>query len=223
MLLSFLLLPLLAFLIATCRHDSPFEVQAFTGVDVSTLLLPAAWQCLVGQNYTFAIVRCFQSTGNPDPNAPQTIQNAWDGQVKHVDVYMFPCGTCAASAATQVQAAISSVAGSKYTRFWFDIEQANLWNSDVTTNQQWLTEGLQEAVSLGAKPGIYSSASQWQPIMGDFTGASKWPLWYAHYDANPSFSDFTPFGGWTKPAMKQFGGNANVCGANVDLNFQNYD
>ena len=28
-------------------------------------------------------------------------------------------------------------------------------------------------------------------------------LWYAHYDNNPSFSDFSPFGGWSKPAIKQ--------------------
>ena len=27
-------------------------------------------------------------------------------------------------------------------------------------------------------------------------------LWYPHYDGKPSFEDFTPFGGWTKPAMK---------------------
>ena len=29
------------------------------------------------------------------------------------------------------------------------------------------------------------------------------PLWYAHYDNNPSFSDFSPFGGWKEPYAKQ--------------------
>lgn len=24
-----------------------------------------------------------------------------------------------------------------------------------------------------------------------------------HYDGNPSFSDFSPFGGWSTPAIKQ--------------------
>ena len=48
------------------------------------------------------------------------------------------------------------------------------------------------------------SASQWQPIMGSsWTGGSSYPLWYAHYDNNPSFSDFTAFNGWSSPAMKQ--------------------
>ena len=42
------------------------------------------------------------------------------------------------------------------------------------------------------------------PIFGgSYSGGAKYPLWYAHYDNNPSFSDFTPFGGWTKPAIKQ--------------------
>ncbi len=35
--------------------------------------------------------------------------------------------------------------------------------------------------------------------MCDQKGWGDVPLWYAHYDNNPSFSDFTPFADWTKP------------------------
>lgn len=42
---------------------------------------------------------------------------------------------------------------------------------------------------------------------------------YAHYDGNPSFSDFRPFGGWSKPAIKQYAGDKTECGAGVDLNY----
>lgn len=35
---------------------------------------------------------------------------------------------------------------------------------------------------------------------------------YAHYDNNPTFSDFVPFGGWSKPAIKQYVGDATLCG-----------
>ena len=42
---------------------------------------------------------------------------------------------------------------------------------------------------------------------------------YAHYDNDPSFSDFKPFGGWSKPSIKQYAGDKTVCGAGVDLNF----
>jgi hypothetical protein len=45
------------------------------------------------------------------------------------------------------------------------------------------------------------------------------PFRYAHYDGNPSFSDFTPFAGWTTPLAKQYQGTTtNGCGASVDYN-----
>ena len=43
--------------------------------------------------------------------------------------------------------------------------------------------------------------------------------WYAHYDGSPSFGDFSPFGGWSSPAIKQYQGDASICGAGVDLNW----
>lgn len=42
-------------------------------------------------------------------------------------------------------------------------------------------------------------------------------LWYAHYDDSPSFSDYTEFGGWKDPHMKQFKGTTTECDAGVDL------
>lgn len=30
---------------------------------------------------------------------------------------------------------------------------------------------------------------------------SSLPLWYPHYDNNPSFSDFQSFGGWSSPML----------------------
>jgi hypothetical protein len=67
--------------------------------------------------------------------------------------------------------------------------------------------------------GIYTSASQWNPICGGSTQFSKYPLWYPHYDGKASFSDFAPFGGWTKPAIKQYQGTTTYCSAGVDLNY----
>lgn len=47
----------------------------------------------------------------------------------------------------------------------------------------------------------------WQTIFGSTTACSKFtslPLWYAHYDNNPSFSDYSKysFGGWSTPNIK---------------------
>ncbi len=44
-------------------------------------------------------------------------------------------------------------------------------------------------------------------------------LWYAHYDANPSFSDFTPFGPFKSPFAKQYNDNCGWCGINSDCDW----
>ena len=42
---------------------------------------------------------------------------------------------------------------------------------------------------------------------------------YAHYDGSPSFGDFEPFGGWNKPAIKQYAADASVCGKELVVNY----
>jgi len=78
---------------------------------------------------------------------------------------------------------------------------------------------LNQARAAGANVGVYTSRSQWGPIMGDWNGGSSAPLWYAHYDGVPNFSDFVPFGGWSHPNIKQYQGTTSMCGAGVDLNW----
>lgn len=78
---------------------------------------------------------------------------------------------------------------------------------------------MSKALAYGERIGIYTSASQWEPIMGNWDGGRQHPLWYAHYDDNPSFSDFRPFGGWTRPSIKQFAGTTSLCRAGIDKNW----
>lgn len=78
-----------------------------------------------------------------------------------------------------------------------------------------VNQGKKRGVSLG----MYTSASQWNPITGGTTKFGDLPLWYAHYDNNPTYSDWKNFGGWTKPNVKQYMGTTSTCGASVDLNF----
>lgn len=78
---------------------------------------------------------------------------------------------------------------------------------------------VNEAKAKGVHLGIYTSASQWNPIMGGNTDFKSYDLWYPHYDSKDSFSDFSPFGGWSKPAIKQYIGTTSICSASVDKNF----
>ena len=74
----------------------------------------------------------------------------------------------------------------------------------------------------GKVPGIYASYYMWESIMGtakscpDVAGTQ---LWYAHYDNKQTFSDYAPFGGWTKPAIKQYKGDTTLCSFGVDLDY----
>ncbi len=80
---------------------------------------------------------------------------------------------------------------------------------------------MDSCATCGVKCGVYSSSSQWSSIFGSTTysyGANL-PLWYAHYDNKPTFSDFVPFAGWTKPYAKQYAGDVTVCGLDVDTNY----
>lgn len=42
---------------------------------------------------------------------------------------------------------------------------------------------------------------------------------YAHYDNVESFSDFSPFGGWSHPSIKQYKGTTGICGTSIDYDF----
>ena len=105
-----------------------------------------------------------------------------------------------------------------YGMIWLDIEGAQYWGSSKAENCNFIREMAAKATALGKKVGIYSSASQWGPIC-DSHDFSSYPIWYAHYDNNPSFSDFSPFGGWTTPAIKQYAGDVSKCSCGIDENY----
>jgi len=187
------------------------------GVDVSQAVSEADWACLKRSNYDFAVIRCYESLGRVDPNAVATVGNAHRAGIAAVHVYMFPCKKCRTSPEVQVADAINNLRnhGAKFDTFWFDIEGSQYWESQ-SANRAFLTAALNKAVSMGVKVGIYTSASQWEPIFGNWNGGSRFPLWYAHYDGTPNFNDFRAFGGWSKPAVKQYAGDISRCGVGLD-------
>jgi GH25 family lysozyme M1 (1,4-beta-N-acetylmuramidase) len=76
----------------------------------------------------------------------------------------------------------------------------------------------------GRAVGIYATAYMWNQILGDKTACPKFtniPLWYAHYDSTQSFDDWTnnKFAGWTTPTIKQYNGDAVVCGFQMDVDY----
>lgn len=113
-----------------------------------------------------------------------------------------------------------AASGATYGMLWIDVEGGStFWSTNTTSNVDFISRMISRGQAHGVNIGMYTSASQWGPIGGTYSGFGNLPLWYAHYDGSPSFSDFSPFGGWYKPAIKQYRGDASVCGAGIDENF----
>jgi hypothetical protein len=51
-------------------------------------------------------------------------------------------------------------------RWWLDLETANSWQSSTRNNRGDLEGMASYFCHIGAKVGIYSTASQWNPIVG---------------------------------------------------------
>ena len=170
----------------------------------------------------FAIVRAYRSTGSVDPNAAATIIAANEAGINHVDAYLFPCVPCG-DGAGQVKTTNDALksAGANYGMLWLDIERYK-WGSSKSDNQAFIRDMIDEAENLGINTGIYAGYYSWDEIVGldwSYPHSKNLPLWYAHYDNDPSFNDFKSYGGWTVPSIKQYIGDHTSCGVDLDYDW----
>ncbi len=111
---------------------------------------------------------------------------------------------------------------------WLDVEgySRGFWS---TTNKQnnidFIQRLVNQAVAMGFPDvGIYASPYVWRDITGNTSVFNSQPLWYAHWDHKPSFSDWDKFhfGGWRDAEMKQYYGGAYACSSGIDKNVRFY-
>lgn len=138
---------LLSFLLGCC---------AYSGVDVSSLVSTDSWQCMASSGYTFAVIRGYRSSGSVDPNTLSTIDNAWKGGMKYVDVYLFPCPTCSKSATDQVDELVNYLSGSQYGMIWLDIEGTQYWTSNTSSNVDFITGLVDQVYMMDFSSRFYS-------------------------------------------------------------------
>lgn len=167
--------------------------------------------------HTFLISRTIE-TGRIDPNCKATTDAAHAAGLK-VDVYFFPSPAHGSANATVDQFAKGvKASGIHFNRVWLDIEPGP-WGSSCVSNQRYVFDLYHRLIANGFTVGVYTNLNGWTQIMCGAKFSHAPPLWYAHYDNNPSFSDFKPFGSWTTPFAKQFAGNENHCGVSYDGNW----
>lgn len=131
------------------------------------------------------------------------------------------------SMADQIKEALDTVDGYDIGTLWLDVEETpdGQTPSELTSLVQQAVDAFNaEAAARGldTRVGIYSCYGFWTSSMGNTTAFKDLPLWYAHYDDDPTFSDWDGlgFGGWTDPWGKQYVGNTYLGTGTpvVDLN-----
>lgn len=207
------------------------------GIDISAPIDSATAKCMVSNGRVFGVVRAWCSFGGFDDNAPGSVAALWDGGMAHVDVYMFPCaGQSPVNQANELVDTLSSK-GVKFGMIWLDIESnpspgcgwaaqtphavtGGLNETALQDGCSFITDLISTLKGRGINVGTYASEYEWSITVGSgCTAGDATPLWYAHYDGVPSFSDFTPFGGWTTPAIKQYSGTGSLCSFSIDSNW----
>ena len=191
--------------------------------------------CLLDSGYSFVVPRGFRSNGQLDDNVCQNLINAQSAGFGTRDVYIFPCPTCSASAASQMSTLVdhlnANCADAWTGRVWLDIEGTEYWTTSYSSNQAFYQALVDSCASTGIRCGVYSSQYQWTSLFGSASycygdnSDGSFPVWYSHYDNDPAFDDYYTkysFGCWTdlnlNPLAKQYLGTTSVCGASVDLN-----
>jgi len=212
------------FLFGLCRYSLATE-----GVDMSGGLCDdmtlSEWQCLVSSGYKFAVVQVWQGGYMYTSKIAQCVSQAWQAGMQHVDVYAFMCPNCQGNNPPQnaISTMVDNLRSQKvnFGMLWIDVEQCSgCWSADLSVNCQYVANAAHAATNMGVNVGIYSSLYEWEQTVGSgCTSVSNYPLWYAHYDGNPSFSDTAEyhFGGWTKPAIKQYDDHGPC--TSVDVNW----
>jgi len=218
-------LSLLALLCIFCVS----HVFATSGIDISLFqcedgVSSDEWSCLANSlgGHAFAVIQVWNGGYQLDSSTADCVAGALAAGFAHVDVYVFMCPECGGNgdAGSVINTINSYLKGNNvgFGMLWFDVEQCDGCWADPATNANYLMAGVQTAQGLGLTVGMYSSEYEWSATVGDSMAFDNLPLWYAHYDGDPSFDDSWAyqFGGWSSPAIKQYDGTSVLCGVSVD-------
>ncbi len=117
---------------------------------------------------------------------------------------------------------IAGLAGSGIERVWADEEDVSQPAKVMSAGKriQAMAHTLAAIEAAGFQTGIYTGVWWWSPYTLNTSVFHQFSLWVAHYDNVPDASVFTPFGGWTVCAIKQYAGTSvlhGVTGIDLDV------
>jgi GH25 family lysozyme M1 (1,4-beta-N-acetylmuramidase) len=117
----------------------------------------------------------------------------------------------------QVEDALAFARSYPVGMLWLDIEQ-----DPAGLGREALEDRIQTAAeACGDFPcGVYTGGWWWNAHMASSRIVEDLPLWYANYDGDPSIETYPSqrVGTWASPWGKQYAGDLDLCGIDVDLN-----
>ncbi len=182
------------------------------------LSLPS--NCWKKKGHDRAVIQLWRSRGIPNVYAPYQVHACREAGIDDIQFYMFPDAKMDVEEQVLDMLAFMKDNGIDGGRMmWIDIEAPSLFKPTCAENVKFLKDIIASLEKHYDGPiGIYASHYQWKPIMCGNTEFTKYPLWWPHYDSNPDMMhNWSSFGGWAKPVMKQYNGDKVVCGQDVDL------
>uniref|UniRef100_A0AC34GVZ7 Uncharacterized protein n=1 Tax=Panagrolaimus sp. ES5 TaxID=591445 RepID=A0AC34GVZ7_9BILA len=192
------------------------------GVDLSVAGSAADFHCFFQQGYGAALIQAYSPAngGSVDPNLIQNLQNSMAAGLGG-EVYVTP--TMSKDGKTQFDEVFNALTSLKVNTVWLQVTSPIKWSSNVQNNINLIQSFVDRALAVGVPPSIYTNWYDWQQITGSYTGFSNLRLWYwnnfgSNIESAANFDDFSSFGGWTKPAVKQFASNQSLCGLIVNRN-----
>ncbi|KAG9391127.1 Glycoside hydrolase, family 25 [Carpediemonas membranifera] len=177
-------------------------------------------ECLKHNGYEFGIIQAQCSNGVYNSHVAQAFRNAKAAGIKYVDLYFFPSKSH--DAASQVRNTVNHLKAdglhSSSTQMWIDIENTGLFFPSCSENVRFIREIVDNLrKEWPGKIGIYTSESQWSPITCNSKDFADMQLWWPRYDGVGTLThNWRSFGGWSRPAIKQYHNTMSICGTQID-------
>jgi len=192
--------------------------------DGSSWVSAQQWPCFKSKGKNFGVVEAFNGGSGDTQSIAHCVSEGHKAGLA-MSVYAFFCPNCGGNNNPPETAAANLVhhlksLGVEYEYLWLDVELCDgCWN-DAPANADFVRGLVKGVLSAGGKVAIYTNAYEWESVTGGIRDLAEHPLWYAHYDGEPNFNDWSDFGGWTKPHWKQYNDQSDVgCYAGVDVNW----
>lgn len=201
-------------------------VLAFDASNYSSGLTPEALAAAKLDGVGLAIIQAIDPpAGFPAGVTRQQIQACLDAGLP-VDAYVYLWFDADIS---DIQHKLSLLDGLPIRRLWLDVEDTAAAKYDQATCENKVADALAECdrwvdgagityVSTGVYTGRWMWSDPW--YMANASLFSGRDLWDSDYDNAPDpVTGFTPYGGWTSCAIKQYAGTSNRWGIDaIDLN-----